>query len=102
MPICGDDKPEYIYSPITLTINFEYCKTSYKFTIDTDFKAEKISYENVRYCRVFVNDVETKLDENFKVKENDVIYVKNIVRYNSFKDSIIKIDGIKYSEVIKK
>lgn len=102
MPICGDDEPEYIYSPITLTINFDYCKTSYKFTIDTDFKAEKISYENVRCCKVFVNDVETKLDENFKVKENDVIYVKNIVRYNSFKDSVIKIDGIKYSEVIKK
>lgn len=102
MPICeGDDVPEYAFVPITLTINFDPCKTSYKFTIDTDFQAKNATYENIRYFRIFVNDVETEINENFKVKENDIIHIKNVVRYNSFENSVIKIEGVKYSEIIK-
>ena len=75
------------------------CKNSYKFTIDTDFQAKNLILENVRSFRVFVNDEETKIDENFKVKENDIIHIKGLIRNNSFQSSLIKIEGYKYTEI---
>ena len=74
------------------------CKTSYKFVIDTDFQAKNVVLENVRSYKVYVNDIETNIDENFKVKENDEIHFKNIVRYKAFEDSKIKIEVVKYTE----
>ena len=101
MPECLIPDTEYVYTPLNLTIHFEHCKSSYKFTIDTDFQFKNVTTENIRSYRVFVNDIETILDENFKVRENDVIQIKNVIKYNSFKDSKIKIEGFNYSEVEK-
>ena len=101
IPECSTSNQEFMYVPLILTIYFEHCKSSYKFTIDTDFQFKNVSTENVRSYKVFVNDVETVLDENFKVKANDVIHIKNVIKYNSFNDSKIKIEGFNYSEVEK-
>ena len=96
-PVCNTN-PNYSYVPINITVCFEMCKTSYKFVIDTDFQAKNVVLENVRSYKVYVNDIETNIDENFKVKENDEIHFKNIVRYKAFEDSKIKIEGVKYTE----
>jgi hypothetical protein len=97
-PICTDEKTEYDFIPINITVCFDSCKTSYKFTIDTDFQAKKVIPENVRSYRVFVNDIETIIDENFKVRKNDVIHFKGIVKNASFDISRIKIEGFKHTE----
>lgn len=99
MPVCSNDTDtDYQYIPIILTVNFEYCRSSYKFTIDTDFQAKDIELDNVRSFKVFVNDVQVEMNENFKVKENDVIHFKNVIRYNTYQSSKIKINGFKYTE----
>ena len=92
---------EYIYVPINLTINFENCRDSYKFRIDTDFQAKTVHLDNVRHFRIFVNDKETSIDENFKVREGDEIKIKQVIRYKSFDDSKIMIEGFKYTEAQK-
>ena len=98
-PICeGDNELNYAYTPINITICFDQCRTSYKFVIDTDFQAKNVILDNVKFYRIFVNDVETVIDENFKVKENDEINIKKVIKYNSFDNSFIKIEGFKYSE----
>ena len=100
LPACFyPDDSRYEYIPINLSINFDICKNSYKFTIDTDFQAKNLILENVRSFRIFVNDEETKVDENFKVKENDIIHIKGLIRNNSFQSSLIKIEGYKYTEI---
>lgn len=102
LPPCFSKDSEYVYVPINLNICFDPCKTSYKFTIDTDFQAKEIIYDNIRYCKVFVNDMEVNFDDTFKVRENDVIHFKSVVKFNSFEMSKIKIIGFKYTESIKK
>jgi hypothetical protein len=94
---CKDD-PKFIYTPINLTVCFENCKSSYKFKIDTDFHAKTIHLSNVRSFRIFVNDIETTLDENFNVTNGDEIHIKQVIRYKSFEDSTIKIEGFKHTE----
>lgn len=102
LPICGDPELDYAYIPINLTVNFGLCKNAYKFTIDTDFQVDTIELENIRSFKVFVNDKEKNLDKEFKVKENDIIHFKGIIRYNTYQTSSIKIKGFKYSEAYKK
>ena len=100
LPVCSiDGETKYTYVPINLNVHFDTCKSSYRFKIDTDFKAEKVILENIRSFKVFVNDIETTIDENFKVKEGDIIHFKSVIRYYSFQESIIKISGLKYSDV---
>lgn len=100
VPVCEEIvEPEYIYTPINLTVCFEYCKTSYKFTIDTDFQAKNVILDNVRSYKVYVNDIETIIDKNFKVKDGDELHFKNVIRYKNFEVSKIKIEGFKYTEV---
>lgn len=101
LPPCFLPDTEYFYTPINLTLCFDACKTSYKFTIDTDFQASNIVYENIRSCKVFVNDVEQTLNETFKVRENDFIHFKNVVKYKSFEEGKIKIEGFKFCEADK-
>ena len=38
---------------------------------------KNIIINNIRYFKIYVNDVETKLDENFSVKPNDIIKITN-------------------------
>jgi hypothetical protein len=97
MPPCPTES-EYVYVPINLTVCFDKCKNYYKFRIDTDFQAKNIILDNVRHFRVFVNDIECVVDENFKVRDGDEIYIKQLIRYNSFKVAKIKIEGFKYTE----
>ena len=99
LPIC-DLKSGYEYTPIELTVYIDACKTSHKFKVDTDFQVFKVEYENgnIRSYKVFVNDVEIKEKDNFRVKENDEIYIKNIIRYNSFLSSKIKMIGYNPTE----
>lgn len=99
MPECFHwNENEYQYTPMNLSIYFEPCKDSYKFTIDTDFQAKEVFLDNVRSFKIFVNDIETIIDENFKVRENDVISFKRVIKYKSFSQSCIKIEGYKYTE----
>ena len=100
LPVCKEE-PYYAYVPINLTICFEPCKTAYKFVIDTDFQAKNVVLDNVRSFKIYVNDKETTVDENFKVRENDVIHIKSVIRYNSFNEGKIKIEGFKYSEAYR-
>jgi hypothetical protein len=46
--------------------------------------------------------MEVNFDDTFKVRENDVIHFKSVVKFNSFEMSKIKIIGFKYTESIKK
>lgn len=101
LPIC-EESPTILYIPIKLAICFDRCDNSYKFIIDTDFQFKDFKVENIRNFRIFVNDRETTLDENFKVKENDEIKIKSVTRYNVYKDSKILINGFKYTETYNK
>jgi hypothetical protein len=102
LPPCIDIDKEYWFIPINLTINIDKCKQCYKFTIDTDFQVDEVFLENVRSFKLFVNDVEQVVDNNLKIRENDVINIKSITRYKSFNDSKILIKGHKFSETYKK
>lgn len=100
LPICEDEvEPAYVYIPLILTINFDKCKNSYKFTIDTDFQFKSLILENIRYYEVYVNDTKTNIDENFKVKENDEIKIQKVIKENAFKEAKIRIEGFKNTEV---
>lgn len=96
--LCYDTETKYEFIPINLMINFGPCNSSYKFTIDTDFQYKNIVLDNVRSYKVYINDNETELDENFKVQDGDVISFKKIIRYKTFEDSKITIEGVKYTE----
>lgn len=100
-PVCSDES-DYYYIPITLTVNFETCKSSYKFTIDTEFQFESFTTDNIRSFKIYVNDKETQLDENFRVIKGDEIKITAVVRYSVFKDSQIVIKGRTYTEIEKK
>jgi hypothetical protein len=91
-----------LYIPIKLTVCFDRCENSYKFTIDTDFQCLKYETENIRHFKVFVNDIETVLNDKFIVKEGDEIKIKGVTRYNVYKDSKIIIEGFKYTETYNK
>lgn len=102
LPPCLSDNTDYQYIPINLTINVGKCKNSYKFTIDSDFQLESIETENIRSFKLFVNDIERILDNTLKIKENDLVHVKRIIKYKSFDESKILLKGFKYTEAFKK
>lgn len=96
---CGEkEESSDNYIPINLTIHFGKCDSGYKFIIDEYFQAKDITLTNVRYFKIFVNDEETILDENFKVKPNDEIKIKGLIRFKTSEDSVIMVDGFKYSD----
>lgn len=100
---CGYKEPSpFGYQPINITIHFDPCDSSYKFNLDTDFNGQKIELENVRSFRFFVNDVETELDENIKLKKGDNIKVKGVKRINPYKNAEIIIQGYSPRESIMK
>ena len=83
---------------LRLIICFEPCKDSYKFRIDTDFQLKNVEYDNVRSFKIYVNDVETELNENFEIKPNDIIRLTNVVKYKTFEEAEIFIEGFNYKE----
>lgn len=89
---------EYDYVPLNLKIYFGVCSNNYKFTIDTYFHAKKITTNNIRYFKIYVNDVETELNENFEIKPNDIIRLTNVVKYKTFEEAEIFIEGFNYKE----
>ena len=84
---------EYDYQPVDVIVAFDSCQTSYKFRIDADFQLDSFDTENVRCFRIFVNDSETTLDENFKVTAGDEIKINHVVRLHVFKESRIIMHG---------
>lgn len=102
MEPCPGEGSQYEYVPITLTIHIDPCKTSYKFVIDTDFQLKEVVLDNIRSFKIFVNDIEQTTDETLKVRENDEIRVKSVVKFNPFIDGEIKLNGFKYTETQKK
>ena len=98
-PCPSEDNSEILFVPIKLSIFLGECQRSYKFIIDTEFQAKTVETENVRSYKIYVNDIETNIDENFKVKYGDEINIKSVVKYNVYKDSKIIINGYKYTEV---
>lgn len=96
-----DENTGFINTPITLRVHIDKCATNYKFTIDTNFKTKKIILNNIRSIKVTVNDKEVPLDENFCVKENDIIKFSKIIRYKSFEDAELTIEGFDYSNSVK-
>lgn len=91
---CGYFKESpYAYVPINITIHFDNCTSSYKFTLDCNFGVKEVKLDNVRSFKIFVNDKEVSLDENFRAKEGDEIRIKSLTRKYMAKESEIKIEG---------
>ena len=99
---CIEEGSDYEYVPMKLSIIFGVDKTNYKFRIDTDFQATDVQLENVRQYKVYVNDVETIIDANFRLNENDEVRIKGLTKLNVYKESSIIINGHRYLEVQKK
>lgn len=108
-----DEKIPYNYSKVSLKILIPPCKTNGKFTIDCDFKAEKIILDNVKYFKLFVNDKEIeiandydfnekleKIIENFELKKGDNVKITNVSRQKSADISKIEILGYDYTNII--
>lgn len=94
IPVCPVEPENYYYNqPIKLTINFEKCDSNIRsFEIDTDMVISKYKMENIRSCKLHVNDEIVEFGENISFKENDVITF-NIKPINVLKPSRIEIDG---------
>lgn len=98
---CIKEEKEYDYKPINLKIHFSNCSNSYKFTIDTYFHTKNIVTNNIRYFKVYINDNETILNENFEVKPNDIIRFSNVIKFKTFEDGEIIIEGFNHRESYK-
>lgn len=95
-----ENKKDYDYIPINIRIHFDTCNFSgYKFKIDTNFQTKNIKLTNVRSFKITVNDVEVELNEDFSIKEHDEIKISKLIRYNSYEDAEILIEGFNLSEI---
>lgn len=83
---------------IELTIDFEEYHDKVEFNIDTDMDIEKISKENVRNIRVFVNDTPYYTEKGFKVKNGDNIKIK-LKKCDISKKSKLVLSGYNPNEV---
>lgn len=93
---------EYAYAPVVLSVHFDPCDTRYEFKMDSDFHAKNIILTNVRNYRIYVNDEETELNENFSVKTNDIVLIKGVSRKNFNDESEIRIEGYDPTNTYKK
>lgn len=106
LPCSAEENIPYTYLNVALKIIIPPCRTNGKFTIDCDFKATEIKLENVKYFKLFVNDkqieiaddytFQEKLNEfikNFELKKGDNVKITNVSRKNSLNKSIINILG---------
>lgn len=101
LPCQIEEEIEYVYPPVILKIHIDKCSTGYKFTMDSYFKANKVTIKNLRSFKITVNDKEVVLDENFTVKENDIIRISKLIRLRTFEDAEIIVEGVNYVEAEK-
>jgi hypothetical protein len=105
---CGEPYNPYEYQKLKLTPNIDKCKDSYKFRIDTDFKATEISSENAITYNLSINDKPYKkedIEENpslIILRENDEVKITNIRRYRTSEDSTVVINGYDYTRAVQK
>lgn len=102
LPCQTEKEPQWEYQPINIKIHLDKCNVSYKFITDTSFQIKNVKLENVRSLKVYINDTETTLDENFKIKVGDEVKFSKIIRYKTFEESNIILEGIDYENPIKK
>ena len=93
---------DFDYLPVLLSLHFDPCDTKYEFRIDCNFKAKNVILDNVRYFKVFVNDEEKIVDENFSVNEGDILKFKGVIRKNFNEDAEIRIEGYDPTTTYKK
>lgn len=99
LPCWFEKEKEFDYVPINIRIHFDACNFSgYKFKIDTNFQTKNVKLTNVRSFKITVNDAEVELNEDFSVKEHDEIKISKLIRYNSYEDAEILIEGFNLSE----
>lgn len=93
LPCNYEEESPYAYIPMSITIHIEPCDSKYEFTMDGAFNASTVEYKNVRSFKITVNDREMIVDENFTIKEGDIIKVKSIHRFNYLEPAEITIKG---------
>ena len=64
------------YTAIDMTIEFKAWDEKVKFISDTDFVVNKVSVENIRNIRVFINGSLLYHQDGFKIKNNDEIKIR--------------------------
>lgn len=112
LPCMPDETVPYDFSKVSLKIVIPSCKTNGKFTIDCDFKAESIILDNVKYFKLFVNDKEIEISndydfeekledliKNFELRKGDNVRVTNVSRQRSADISKIEILGYDYTNI---
>ena len=102
LPCNYEEESPYAFIPMSITIHIEPCDSKYEFTMDGDFNASTVEYKNVRSFKMSVNDVDKKVDENFRIKSGDLIKVKSIYKFNYLEPSEIIIKGFDPTETYKK
>ena len=102
LPCDYEKESEYDYQPIKITIHFEPCDRKYKFTMDSNFRAVEVSTENVRSYKIYVNDEEVEIGENFILRPNDIVNIKSLYRYIQGEPSDITINGFDPTSTYKK
>ena len=88
------------FQPINIKINLSKCSTLYKFIMDTPFKSKTISLKNIRSVKFFVNDKEVDLDKDIIINKGDEVKIKKIIRFKTFEDSEIILEGYNYKNPI--
>jgi hypothetical protein len=95
-----NDNPKWYFQPVNIRIHLDKCDLAYKFVIDIPFKVENIKLDNVRSLKTYINDNETVLDENIKLKIGDEIKFTKIIRFKTFEESNIILEGINYENAM--
>lgn len=99
---CGfEPKKKFEYNKVNLNVVFNECINSYKFKLDTNIKVDEIVLENIRYYRLFINDVEVKNFENLFLRNEDNIAIKGVVKLKKFEKSVISFKGFDYTNASK-
>ena len=105
---CDETYNPYEYKPVKLTIKIESENNSYRFKIDTPFKAKSVICENTMNYSLLINNVRyesSDFEENPEImtlKENDIVKFDNVIRHIPSEDSVITINGYDYTKPIIK
>ena len=57
--------------------------------------------ENIRYYRLFINDVEVKNFENLLLRNEDNIAIKGVIKLKKFEKGVISFKGFDYTNASK-
>lgn len=95
-----ENNPSINFQQINIKIHIDKCSFSYKFIMDIPFQLKTYTFSNVKNIKLYVNDVETELNEKLILKIGDEIKFKKLIRYKTFEYSEIVLDGINYKNTI--